>query len=159
MDNLKETFLNPSDLAKESPFKDLPIKCALCQTIPIDTIECDKCDNLFCHKCIANKLNGNATGKAKELMMHCPNHYNKNILNKKVNKLLNDHVIEKLVFKHKCCSKEPKNKRETKKNLKNKTSSNFQNFKYGEMIEHLKTCLESEITYECPKCLKCKERP
>ena len=94
--------MNPSDLAKESPFKDLPIKCKLCKTVPINVIECDKCDDLFCKACIANKLNGYSIGKAKELFFQCPGHYNKNILNKKVNKLLKEHVIEKLIFKHKC---------------------------------------------------------
>jgi hypothetical protein len=81
IENLKEVNLLKEDLDNESPFKDLPITCNYCSTIPVDTIECHKCDKLFCKSCFVNNVAG-------KLFKECPEHENREMQNNKVNKLL-----------------------------------------------------------------------
>ena len=45
--NLCETT-NINDVAIQA----IPIECLECKQIPIDTVECDKCEVLFCKLCL-----------------------------------------------------------------------------------------------------------
>ena len=37
---IKDVYLEPKNLSKESPFKDIEILCSECKTIPINAVEC-----------------------------------------------------------------------------------------------------------------------
>lgn len=62
----------------------------ICKEIPVDTVECDKCEGLFCKLCLEryqylNKIKKGA--KITKEMMECPEYHKiceKRVVNKKL---------------------------------------------------------------------------
>ena len=71
--------------------------CLICYKIPVDTLECEKCDSLFCKKCIHEYIKNNryACPKCKQETKYLP-----------INRILKQITQEALKFNHNCTLKE-----------------------------------------------------
>ena len=94
-----EIKLLASDVQNADQFKDVleTFNCMICFNIPIDPIECSKCDVLFCKKCIekyktaASYSSSRKCPKCREMLETRP-----------MNRKLKEMTLETLKFEHRC---------------------------------------------------------
>lgn len=99
------------------------LSCLICQSIPLEPVECDKCQKVFCEECLTT-LQSNINPNLSNLFNYneCPD-YHKKCKIKKVNRNLRQLVFDKMVFTNQCCQKISALKHELqKKKDENKTN-------------------------------------
>ena len=74
------------------------IECCVCTLIPVDAHECDRCNNLFCSDCLDDVLSKKDIKMVnfKPNMHGCDDKYHVEMKKKKVNPLVEKHVLNKL---------------------------------------------------------------
>lgn len=80
-------------------------ECLICKAIPIDAQECDKCEVIFCYKCI-EEYKTQMTRSKQNQCPQCRQTYTSKTLNKNVTKM----TREKLQFRHQCMDSHDKDK-------------------------------------------------
>ena len=94
-----EIKLLAKDVCNQDEFRDVleTFNCMICFNIPIEPMECSKCDVLFCKKCI-DKYKQNSSYSQSKKCPKCRESFEIRSMNRKLKEM----TIETLKFEHRC---------------------------------------------------------
>ena len=94
-----EIKLLAKDVANRDAVREVleTFNCMICYSIPIEPMECNKCDVLFCSKCIEKYKKNSSHSQAKKCPM-CRESFEIRSMNRKLKQM----TVETLTFEHRC---------------------------------------------------------
>ena len=96
MENLpKNKVLLAKDLVVEPSVSE--IECDFCKLIPVDPLECDKCEKIFCGSCFDENQKSKSGPKSDK----CPK-YHEFCGKKRLNSNIENWILKKMKFSHSC---------------------------------------------------------